>query len=99
MRALDGLRHEHEVILDAVALMERTAILPETQDIDPAVCDKIVVFLRVYADHHHHANEEVILFPIMRRNPMLTRLADLLEAEHVEGRSLLAAIEQAVDNP
>jgi hemerythrin-like domain-containing protein len=95
MGALDPLRHEHEVILDAVALMERT-LEPQTGDLDPAACESVVVFLREYADRHHHANEEQVLFPVMRRDPLLAGLADMLENEHAEGRVLLAAIERAM---
>jgi hemerythrin-like domain-containing protein len=99
MGALDALRHEHDVILDAVGLMEKTVTLPETQDIDLALCAKILIFLREYADRNHHAKEEDVLFPVMRLDPMLARLAELLEREHVEGRALVAAIERALMRP
>jgi hemerythrin-like domain-containing protein len=98
-RVLDALRHEHEVILDAIELMERAVVLPETQDIDTALFGKLVIFLREYADRSHHGKEEDILFPIMRRNEMLARLADMLVEEHVGGRKLVAAIESALAQP
>lgn len=81
MGALDELRHEHDVILDAVNLMEQAAVLPEAQDIDAALIGKMVIFLRDYADRSHHGKEEDILFPIMRKNQMLARLADMLAEE------------------
>jgi hemerythrin-like domain-containing protein len=99
MGVLDELRHEHDVILDAINLMERTAVLPEAQDIDTALFGKMVVFLREYAERMHHGKEEDILFPIMRKNQMLARLADLLVEEHDEARKLLAAIEAALTEP
>jgi hemerythrin-like domain-containing protein len=99
MGALDELRHEHDVILDAVNLMERTAVLPETQDIDTALFSRMIVFLREYADRNHHGKEETILLPAMRENQMLARLADLLVEEHGEARELLAAIEDGLTEP
>ncbi len=97
--ALDELRHEHDVILDAVGLMERAAVLPETHDIDTAFFGEMVVFLREYADRSHHGKEEDVLFPIMRKNQMLARLADMLAEEHHDGRELVAAIEAALTAP
>jgi len=99
MRALDELRHEHDGILDAIGLMERAAVLPETQDIDTALFGKLVLFLREYADRSHHGKEEDVLFPIMRKNQMLARLADMLVEEHALGRKLVAAIEAALTQP
>lgn len=92
--ATADLRREHELILRAVAVLERAGRrLADAQHVDPAALAKLVDLLRALADRCHHGKEEHHLYPAMRRKglPPEGRLQFLI-AEHGEGRDYLGTL-------
>ena len=83
------LRHEHEVILWALAVLERAADrLASGRPVSDSTLAELVQFLQTFADRCHHGKEEDQLFPAMRAKGVGGTLAVFLE-EHGEGRGYL----------
>jgi hemerythrin-like domain-containing protein len=57
------LYHEHDIILDAVALARDARKLDDARY--AVAARKLLSFFRLYADRYHHRKEEEILFPAM----------------------------------
>jgi hemerythrin-like domain-containing protein len=90
--ATADLRHEHEVILQALGVLERAAdVLAAGQPLSESTLADLVQFLRTFADRCHHGKEEDQLFPAMRGKGMGATLAVFLE-EHEEGRGYLRTL-------
>jgi hemerythrin-like domain-containing protein len=93
--ATTSLRHEHEVILRALALVERVALAAAagTPGAREALV-RLVDFFQNFADRCHHAKEEQHLFPALERRglPREGGPVAVMLAEHHEGRRLLAAL-------
>jgi hemerythrin-like domain-containing protein len=90
--ATADLRHEHQVILRAVALLERAGegLAAGTVVNEPALAE-LVGLIRTLADTCHHGKEEQELFPVLRAKAV----GDVLEpflAEHDEGRGYLRTL-------
>jgi len=84
------LMAEHRLINRMIALM-KAAIdgIEASANIDPAFVASAVDFIRVYADHAHHAKEEKILFPdVAGRNlsPAHVAMMRSLVTEHEDAR-------------
>jgi hemerythrin-like domain-containing protein len=87
--ATANLRHEHEVILRALAVLERLGDrLATGRPVSPATVSELVQLLRTFADRCHHGKEEDHLFPAMRAKGAGDVLAVFLE-DHEEGRRYL----------
>jgi hemerythrin-like domain-containing protein len=90
--ATADLRHEHEVILRALGVLERAAdVLAAGQPLSESTLADLVQFLQTFADRCHHGKEEDHLFPAMRAKGMGGTLAVFLE-EHEEGRGYLRTL-------
>jgi hemerythrin-like domain-containing protein len=90
--ALAELHHEHEVILRALALLERAGDrLAAGRAVDEAALAGLVELLRTFADRCHHGKEESHLFPAARATDAAGLLPPFLE-DHEEGRALLRAL-------
>lgn len=97
MRATLCLVKEHEAILKALALLERTAGgLGEGRAGAEEDLDRLLDFLRDYADALHHGKEEAILFPKMGRGPS-AGVVRLTEDEHPAGRALVARLRRGLE--
>ena len=91
--ATADLREDHEVILRALAVVERVATrLASGQPVSEATLADLVQFLRAFADQCHHGKEEDHLFPAMRARGAGDILAVFAE-EHEEGRRYLRTLE------
>ncbi len=93
--ATGALRHEHELILRAVTLLERLA--PAVAAGAPGarpVLRHLAEFFQTFADRCHHAKEEQHLFPALERRgiPRQGGPVGVMLAEHEQGRRLLAAM-------
>ncbi len=86
------LRHEHEVILRALAIAERLGRgLQRGEAVDRAALAWVVDFFRTFADGCHHAKEEQHLFPVLERHGVPRDggpIGTMLD-EHEQGRALL----------
>lgn len=90
--ATADLRHEHEVILQALAVLERLADrLAAGQPVSDAALADLVELLQTLADRCHHGKEEDQLFPAMRAKGMGDTLA-IFQEEHEEGRRYLRTL-------
>jgi hemerythrin-like domain-containing protein len=90
--ATADLRHEHEVILRALAVLERIADRPASREpVSDATLAELVELLQTFADRCHHGKEEEHLFPAMRTKGMGGTLAIFLE-EHEEGRGYVRTL-------
>jgi branched-chain amino acid transport system ATP-binding protein len=92
--ATADLRREHELILRAMAVLERAGRrLAAEQPVDEKLMGGLVGLLRRLAEECHHRKEEDHLYPAMRRKGLSAdgRLASLLAA-HGEGRDYLGTL-------
>lgn len=94
------LREEHQVILRALALLERLGrALDAGQAVDRGHLAWLRGFFETFADRCHHGKEEQHLFPALERHGIPRAggpLAVMLQ-EHEEGRALLRAMAQGDD--
>jgi hemerythrin-like domain-containing protein len=91
----DLLRDDHRVILAALTTLEAAAARLETgAPLPEGLWAGLVDWLREFADRTHHAREEDALFPAMIAAglPAVGGPIDVMLEEHVEGRSLVAAM-------
>lgn len=86
------LRHEHEVILRALALLEQLGRALETgKPADQGALNWLVDFFQTFADLCHHGKEEQHLFPAMEHHgiPQEGGPLGVMLREHEEGRALI----------
>ena len=63
MQARGPLMIEHRLIENMITFIKRVLKQFERRNqVDPLIIDKVVDFVRVYADRTHHGKEEDILF-------------------------------------
>ncbi len=89
------LRHEHEVILRALALFERIGRgLEAGQAVDLKALTWLREFFSTFADRCHHGKEEQHLFPALERYgvPREGGPVGVMLQEHEEGRAFLRAM-------
>lgn len=94
------LRHEHEVILRALALLERLGRSLEAQEpVDREGLGWLINFFRTFADQCHHGKEEQHLFPALEHHgiPRAGGPLGVMLHEHEEGRALLRAMAEGDD--
>jgi hemerythrin-like domain-containing protein len=88
----DVLREEHRVILRALGLLESaTDRLARAEALPEGWWERLIGWLRAFADLNHHAKEERYLFPALVKAGVPSEggpIAVML-AEHVEGRALI----------
>jgi len=89
------LRHEHEVILRALALLERMGQgLEGGRPVDRKALGWLRDFFGTFADKCHHGKEEQHLFPAMERHgvPREGGPLGVMLQEHEEGRARVRAM-------
>ncbi len=94
------LRHEHEVILRALALLERLGQRLEAgQPVDRTALAWLRDFFGTFADRCHHGKEEQHLFPALERRgvPREGGPLGVMLHEHEEGRAFLRVMAQGDD--
>ena len=90
---------DHEVILQALHVLDAMcAGIERGRDVDSNDVRSLLAFLREFADGSHHVKEETILFPALIQAGMALQDGPLqvLTYEHESGRSLTAAMEDAL---
>jgi hemerythrin-like domain-containing protein len=99
MQARGPLMIEHRLIENMIALIKRELKQIETTNqVDPLIIDKVVDFIRVYADRTHHGKEEDILFKKLENKNMSDQDKQLMEdliAEHLLGRKTTKELVEA----
>ncbi len=90
--ATADLQHEHEVILRALAVLERLGErLARGRPVSDATLAELVQLFRTFADRCHHGKEEDHLFPALRAKGAGDALPVFLD-EHEEGRGYLRTL-------
>jgi hemerythrin-like domain-containing protein len=95
MQATQVLVHEHDVIRQALAVLEAvTRKIVAGEPVPPEELDGLLEFFSAFADGCHHAKEEGILFPALEASgiPREGGPIGVLLGEHVVGRSLVRAM-------
>jgi len=98
-RAIDDLRHEHDVILSALGILD--AMVAKLGGKHPPTGEDLrsfLGFLKEFADACHHGKEEGILFPARAKAGIPERGGPIgqMLAEHAEGRAFIKAMEAAI---
>jgi hemerythrin-like domain-containing protein len=99
LNPVEALEAEHRVIQRVVAVMVILADRLEAGgEADPAMLERIVEFLRTFADRSHHGKEEAWFFPAMERRGVPAHGCPLggLTMEHVKGRLLVGEFAEAI---
>ena len=87
---------EHKTILRALDVLDAMSARIEGSDkVDEADIDQILDFLRWFADAHHQAKEETILFPALKSSEASQgRPVEHLSFEHNLERALIEDMEK-----
>jgi hemerythrin-like domain-containing protein len=92
----DVLREEHRVILRALLLLESaTDRLARRETLPDGWWERLIGWLRAFADLNHHTKEERYLFPALVKAgvPSEGGPVGVMLAEHAEGRALVQAMQ------
>ena len=96
----DTLEEEHHYIQTVVGVMAVIAEkLEKGEDTDVETLQKIVEFMRTFADKCHHAKEETHLFTLLEKRGVPVRGCPIaiLTAEHQRGRTLVSTLASATE--
>jgi hemerythrin-like domain-containing protein len=89
---------EHKLILRALDVLDNMAAWAEKNGaVDEVDIGNLLDFLRWFADAHHQAKEETVLFPALKRAAATQeRPVEHMMLEHEQERALIERIEAAV---
>lgn len=99
MKATEQLRQEHEAITAMLAVLEKICTMLESgQNVNAEHLERIVEFIRVFADRCHHGKEEDLLFPAMEKAgiPREGGPVAVMLSEHRLGREYVQKMSEAV---
>lgn len=94
------LRHEHRVIEQVLAVVEKLADQAEREQVfNTETAAKAIDFLRQFADRCHHAKEEDLLFPALEAKgfPRDGGPTGVMLYEHEQGRGFIRQMAEAVE--
>jgi len=98
MKATSELMKEHEGITLMLNIMSRASDnIQKNNVLNTEHMEKIIEFLKVFADKCHHGKEEKLLFPELERNGMLREGGPIgvMLYEHTVGRSYIKYMSDA----
>lgn len=102
MRSIDIMVKEHENIRRMLKVLRNMCYRIMTLgEFDIEDIPKVIDFVRVYADSHHHGKEEDILFKTMNEKIEKLRQAGSITGMYIEhdlGRLFMKDLENAVDS-
>lgn len=97
LSCIDHLIQEHRLILRSVYVLQamaeqaHTGKMPADEDVD-----KLLDFLKRFADDHHQGKEEAVLFPCLRQATTgPSNALRMMMFEHEQERSLVRGLEDA----
>jgi hemerythrin-like domain-containing protein len=97
-RPIQDLKEEHGGIITMLGVMKKVAIrLKNREEVKKEHLEKIVEFLRNFADKCHHGKEERILFPEVVKNESNLQLINELLGEHKTGRDYIRGIDESLE--
>lgn len=92
------LNMEHSGIVQMLGIMEKISVrLKNGEDIKREHLEKVIEFLRNFADKCHHRKEENILFPEMLKDPANKKMVNELLGEHKTGRDLIRGMAESLE--
>jgi len=99
MDAIDLMMDEHKYIFRGLKLFRKLSVeILNSNTVDFVSFEKMILFVRNYADKHHHNKEEIVLFKKME-----TQLGDMVKGplsgmyiEHDLGRQHIKLLEEAL---
>jgi hemerythrin-like domain-containing protein len=96
MKSTHSLIQEHKLILRALDVLDAIAAsADQTKTVDASDVGQILDFLRWFADAHHQAKEETILFPALKAAAASQgRPVEHLTLEHNQDRLLIESMER-----
>lgn len=94
--AVSILSGEHSVILQVLAAIEAMAASAAAGRLPADDARDAIEVLRTFADRCHHGKEEEILFPALEAHVPGFGPTQVMRAEHVDGRALIAAMSAAL---
>ena len=100
MKSIDTLMSEHKRILSVMGILSgMTAAMKRNEPVGKDDIGQVFNFLHIFADDLHHTKEESILFPALLHAGILNSGGPVsaLLFEHNQGRSLLLALEEAIN--
>ena len=96
-RPVQDLKEEHGGIIVMLNIMKKVATkLKNREEVKKEHLEKIVEFLRNFADKCHHGKEESILFPEVVKNVSNLVLVNELLGEHKTGRDYIRGIDESL---
>lgn len=99
MRPTEVLKNEHEAILLMLSILEKIAErLDNKESVDVTHLEKILEFIKVFADRCHHAKEEKVLFQEMINAgfPKEGGPIEVMLLEHDQGRDFVKKMSEGV---
>lgn len=100
MNAIDLMIEEHKYIMRGLNLFRKLSIETlNTNTVDFVSFEKMILFVRNYADKHHHNKEEVVLFKKMETKlgqKMVKGPLSGMYIEHDLGRQHIKLLEEAL---
>lgn len=99
MQAINTLKDEHQVIQRFLVVLEKLADqVEETGKVDVERFEKILDFIKTFADRCHHGKEEGILFPLVEKRgiPKEEGPIGMMLLEHDQGREYVAGLTEAL---
>lgn len=99
MMPIAPLMIEHRLIERMVSKIQLLGLKIEAErKVDTCLLEKIIDFIRIYADKCHHGKEEQILFrDLLKKDISLEhkKIVKELLADHVRGREIASSLDQA----
>jgi len=101
MDAIETLMAEHQQILGAIAALEAFANEARRGGGSAAELGRFITFIREFADAHHHAKEEDLLFTAMVEAgfPRESGPIGVMLHDHDQGRRLVGAMAEVAQAP
>ncbi len=99
MRPTEQLKEEHKAIKLMLQILEKVCEKLESgEKLNPEHLEKMVEFIRIFADRCHHGKEEDLLFPAMEEAgiPREGGPIGVMLAEHNLGRDYVKGLSDAV---
>ena len=100
MDAIDLMMDEHKYILRGLKLFKKLSVeILNSNTVDFVSFEKMILFVRNYADKHHHNKEEVVLFKKMETQLGQNMVKGPLSGMYIEhdlGRQHITLLEEAL---
>lgn len=98
MRPTEILKQEHKIIKKVLDILEK--IVSEVKEVNIDHLEKIVDFIRTFADRCHHGKEEDLLFPAMENAgiPKEGGPIGVMLEEHEIGRNYVRGMASAIED-